>query len=601
MGGDEQRSRGGDGDKRCEPREFVRKRERLKGNNTFHYGPLEELAGIFNKLSQLNLVLVQDWKLWMDLQMNINRVEDEYEDWKGRKADSKKYGGIRAASFACVVEVLENTVFLCNASNFVAYFLKSMHYSAAESANTRLVLLTIQASFTQLQPAIGRRPSQSQAAILYAGLYSMATGVGGVKASLPAHGGDQLDHSNHRLISAFFNWFFFSLCTGGLISATVMVWIQENKGWTWSFKISVIALTLALCIFITGFPFYRYKRLGGSSITRIFKVLASVVRNRKASLENAISESNTSRSNKFRFLDKALCDDKISATGVDETRTFLGLLPLFASTIMMNCCLAQLQTFSVQQGNIMNRSLHHFQIPTQSLSVFPLTIMLVSLPLYERFAHIFGNRISSKHNIFKPLKRIGLGLALASGSMAVAALVEYKRRSAAVESYVTLSVFWLVWQYLLLGVSDMLTLGGMLEFFYSEAPHSMRSICTSLSWCSTSMGYFLSSVLVSLTNLVSRKFGREWLGGNDLNHTRLDLFYTLLCILNLTFSTTFTGLRAKEMIGRLEKIVGEPLSRDVPKLSIMNVEHGEKILYLQQAVVDILKDVEVLFNNVKLE
>ncbi|KAL5794707.1 hypothetical protein ACOSP7_003301 [Xanthoceras sorbifolium] len=55
------------------------------------------------------------------------------------------------------------------------------------------------------------------------------------------------------------------------------------------------------------------------------------------------------------------------------------------------------------------------------------------------------------------------------------------------------------------------------------------------------------------------------------------------------------------MIGRLEKIVGEPLSRDVPKLSIMNVEHGEKILYLQQAVVDILKDVEVLFNNVKLE
>ncbi|KAL5862031.1 hypothetical protein ACOSQ4_003327 [Xanthoceras sorbifolium] len=132
----------------------------------------------------------------------------------------------------------------------------------------------------------------------------MATGVGGVKASLPAHGGDQLDHSNHRLISAFFNWFFFSLCTGGLISATVMVWIQENKGWTWSFKISVIALTLALCIFIIGFPFYRYKRLGGSSITRIFKVLASVVRNRKASLENAISESNTSRSNKFRWHSK---------------------------------------------------------------------------------------------------------------------------------------------------------------------------------------------------------------------------------------------------------------------------------------------------------
>lgn len=179
----------------------------------------------------------------------------------------------------------------------------------------------------------------------------------------------------------------------------------------------------------------------------------------------------------------------------------------------------------------MNRTINNFKIPTQSLTVFPLTIMLASIPLYERSVHIFERKISAKYNIFRPLKRIGLGLALASGSMAMAAVVESTRRAAA-ENHVTLSVFWLVWQYLLLGVSDMLTLGGMLEFFYSEAPHSMRSISTALSWCSTSMGYFLSSALVSITNLVSGKFGGEWLGGNDLNHARLDLFYALLCILN---------------------------------------------------------------------
>lgn len=235
--------------------------------------------------------------------------------------------------------------------------------------------------------------------------------------------------------------------------------------------------------------------------------------------------------NIFRFLDKALVDDTMTAAEVDETKTFFSLLPIFASTIMMNCCLAQLQTFSVQQGNIMDRELHNFKIPTQSMSVFPLTIMLVSIPLYERFVHTFGTKISARLNIFQPLKRIGLGLALASGSMAVAALIEAKRRNAA-ENHVTLSVFWLVFQYLLLGVSDMLTLGGMLEFFYSEAPHSMRSMSTALSWCSTSMGFFLSSALVSVTNSVSRKFGREWLGGHDLNHARLDLFYTLLCVLN---------------------------------------------------------------------
>ncbi|XVF32089.1 hypothetical protein REPUB_Repub17cG0052000 [Reevesia pubescens] len=116
--------------------------------------------------------------------------------------------------------------------------------------------------------------------------------------------------------------------------------------------------------------------------------------------------------------------------------------------------------------------------------------------------------------------------------MAVAVIVEAKRREA-VNNNVILSVFWVGWQYLLLGVSDMLTLGEMLEFFYSEAPDRMRSMSIALSWCSTSMGYFISSVLVTISNSVSGHFGKAWLGGNDLNHTRLDLLYTLLCILNL--------------------------------------------------------------------
>lgn len=232
-----------------------------------------------------------------------------------------------------------------------------------------------------------------------------------------------------------------------------------------------------------------------------------------------------------RFLDKALFDDTISAVQVKETRTFLGLLPIFASTIMMNCCLAQLQTFSVEQGSIMNRKLNNFQIPTQSLTVFPLIVVLASIPIFEHLANSYKNKMSENHYILDPLKRIGLGLALASASMAVAAIIEFKRRKAAENGH-TLSVFWLGWQYLLLGVSDMLTLEGMLEFFYSEAPDSMRSFCTALSWCSTSMGYFLSSVLVSIINSITGKLDHEWLGGHNLNHNRLDLFYTILCILN---------------------------------------------------------------------
>lgn len=222
----------------------------------------------------------------------------------------------------------------------------------------------------------------------------------------------------------------------------------------------------------------------------------------------------------------------MSASEVEETRTFMGLLPIFASTIMMNCCLAQLQTFTVQQGSVMDRTIHGFKIPTQSLTVFPLVIMLASIPLYERSVRLLGSA-KGLGTIFQPLRRIGAGLALASASMAAAAIVESRRRRAGQLGYgASVSVFWLCWQYVLLGVSDMLTLGGMLEFFYSEAPDRMRSMSTALSWCSTSMGYFLSSVLVTVTNSASARHGKAWLGGNDLNHARLDLYYAVLCILN---------------------------------------------------------------------
>ncbi|KAM1987502.1 hypothetical protein ACFX15_034755 [Malus domestica] len=144
-------------------------------------------------------------------------------------------------------------VFLANASNFVGYFLLSMHYPDATAAN---MAFSVSSSHSDV----------------------IAADVGGINASLPAHGADQLDHMNQRLISSYFNWFFFSLCLGGLLSCT-MIWVEENKGWNWNFTITIIALSLAPSIFIGGSLFYRHKCPCGSALTRIFKVLASAVRN----------------------------------------------------------------------------------------------------------------------------------------------------------------------------------------------------------------------------------------------------------------------------------------------------------------------------------
>ncbi|KAJ0248910.1 Protein NRT1/ PTR FAMILY 4.1 [Hirschfeldia incana] len=472
-----------------------------------------------------------------------NEMEEKFEDWRGKEAIPGKHGGVRAASVACVVEIMENMVFLACTTNFITYFTKSWHYPSAKASNmvtnftgtsflltifggfiadsflTRftafvvfcsiellgLILLTIQAHIPKLQPQGDNAPSTLQSVVLFTGLYAVATGVGGVKASLPAHGGDQLDSRKQGLISGFFGWYFFSICFGGLLAVTIMVWIEENKGWSISFAICTVVLVSALFVFTVGFPMYRFKRPTGSPLTRIVNVFVSAARNRN------------------RFLNKARLNNNISATEVEETRTFLALLPIFASTIVMNCCLAQLSTYSVQQGRLMNKKLtQSFEVPPPSLNAIALLFMLSSIAFYE----FFGKRISSSNNERSSsfnLKRIGAGLALTSVAMAIAAIVEAKRRHELVKNNIKISVFWLEFQYVLLSFSDVLTLGGMLEFFYRESPASMKSICTALGWFSTALGFFLSTVLVDVTKAFTR-----WLDGKDVNGSRLELFYAVL-------------------------------------------------------------------------
>ncbi|XAR59069.1 hypothetical protein NMG60_11014708 [Bertholletia excelsa] len=61
---------------------------------------------------------------------------DGYVNWRGRPARRGRHGGMTAASFVLVVEVLENLAYLANASNLVLYMSKYMHFSPSKSANS---------------------------------------------------------------------------------------------------------------------------------------------------------------------------------------------------------------------------------------------------------------------------------------------------------------------------------------------------------------------------------------------------------------------------------------------------------------------------------
>ena len=254
----------------------------------------------------------------------------------------------------------------------------------------------------------------------------------------------------------------------------------------------------------------------------------------------------------LEFLDRALIRNPVhpllacTAKQVKEVKIVLKILPIFMSTIMLNCCLAQLSTFSVQQAATMNTKIGSFRVPPASLPVFPVLFMMVLAPVYNHVIIPFSRKVTKTEMGITHLQRIGTGLVLSIIAMAAAALVEIKRKRVATQSGLVntteplpITFLWIALQYLFLGSADLFTLAGMMEFFFTEAPFSMRSLATALSWASLAMGYYLSSVLVSLVNSITGTFRHApWLFGSNLNHYHLERFYWLMCVLSgLNFLT----------------------------------------------------------------
>lgn len=254
-----------------------------------------------------------------------------------------------------------------------------------------------------------------------------------------------------------------------------------------------------------------------------------------------------------------------SVKQVEEVKIVVKILPIFMSSIMLNCCLAQLSTFSVQQAATMNTKLGSLKVPPASLPVFPVLFIMILAPLYNHVVVPFARKVTKTETGITHLRRIATGLVLSIVAMAVAALVETKRKNVAAKhgllnssshhEPLPITFLWLALQYLFLGSADLFTLAGMMEFFFTEAPLSMRSLATALSWASLAMGYYLSSVLVTVVNGVTGAYRHTpWLSGGNLNQYHLERFYWLMCILSgLNFlHYLFWAARYKYRSTRLE-------------------------------------------------
>lgn len=180
-----------------------------------------------------------------------------------------------------------------------------------------MILLTLSASLPQLRPPkcdelrnqVCQEANGNQLAVLYLSLLLAAIGSGGIRPCVAAFGADQFveeDPRNPKKTWIYFNWYYFALGASILLASTVLVYIQDNVGWSWGLGIPTIAMALSVVVFLIGYSLYRNLDPAGSPYTRVVQVVVSAFKKRKVPL---VSDP------KFLYVNEEL-DASISTDGL---------------------------------------------------------------------------------------------------------------------------------------------------------------------------------------------------------------------------------------------------------------------------------------------
>ncbi|KAK7390652.1 hypothetical protein VNO78_25998 [Psophocarpus tetragonolobus] len=173
----------------------------------------------------------------------------------------------------------------------------------------------------------------------------------------------------------------------------------------------------------------------------------------------------------------------------------------------------------------------HFELPAASYNVMSLITIGIVLPCLDLYVLPTLAKLTKKERGLTSLQKIVIGDVCSVLTMVIGGLVEGRRRGVAIshgapDGVAPMNALWMAPQFVFLGLCEMFTIVGHIEFYITESPAKMKSVGNSLMYLVMAFSIYVGTFVVNVVKQVTRKHV-DWLN-DDINAGRLDYYYFLL-------------------------------------------------------------------------
>lgn len=330
--------------------------------------------------------------------------------------------------------------------------------------------------------------------MLLIGLGLIAVGSGGIKPCVSAHVGDQFGRSNRYLLSKVFGWFYLSINLGAFISGLLTPFLLEAKRESESMGEAIYPYFIWL-VGEKGQGELIFGHHYAFGLPGILMAIATLLfwlgRNQFAHIppQGRAYFSQLREKKNLRALGK--------------------LWIIFSFVVLFWALFDQIGTLWQVQARELDRVLPAWLpiwggyelLPAQVSAVFNPLFILILVPVFSKFIYPILGHVTR----LTDLKKMGLGLWLMVFAFVIASIIQEF-----LDIGRNLHIGWQILACLILTASEVLVSITCLEFAYTQAPRTMKSLVMALFLLTVSLGNYLTS---GVKFLLSDETGNSLLKG----------------------------------------------------------------------------------------